>query len=112
VDPSSPIFLRGDAIFIPACFVAYTGESLDEKIPLLRSGEAMSREGTRLLKLLGYEVKSLMTMIGLEQELFLVSREAYLKRTDLQLTGRTVIGRLPPRGQELSDHCKYTVLFC
>lgn len=83
---------------------------IDEKTPLLRAGDALSREGTRLLKLLGFEVKSLQSMIGLEQELFLISREAFLRRPDLQLTGRTVIGRLPPRGQELSDHCKPCLL--
>jgi len=104
VDPTSPIFLRGDTVFIPACFVAFTGQALDEKTPLLRSGDALSREGKRLLSLLGYKVNGLQSMIGLEQELFLVSREAFLRRPDLQLTGRTVTGRMPPRGQELCDH--------
>jgi len=59
----------------------------------------MSREGVRLLKLLGYNVKSLSSNIGLEQEIFLIPRDAYLRRLDLQLGGRTVIGRMPPRGQ-------------
>lgn len=104
IDTSSPIFLRGDCIFIPACFVAFTGHALDEKVPLLRSLEAMSREGTRLLKLLGYETKSLMSMIGLEQELFLIPREEFLKRPDLQLSGRTILGKTPARGQEMCDH--------
>ena len=58
------------------------------------------------MKLLGYEVKGLQSMIGLEQELFLIPREAYLRRPDLQFSGRTIVGRLPARGQELSDHCQ------
>jgi len=104
IDPCSPIFLRGDTIFIPACFVAYTGEALDEKTPLLRSVEAMSKEGKRLLKHLGMETSGLVNNIGLEQEMFLVPREAYYRRPDLQLAGRTVMGAEPPRGQEMSDH--------
>jgi len=104
VDVTSPIFLREDTIFIPACFVAYTGEALDEKTPLLRSGDALTREGSRLLGLLGYNVKSLVTNIGLEQELFFIPRDQYLRRPDLQLTGRTIIGKMPARGQEMSDH--------
>eukprot|EP00600_Ochromonadales_sp_CCMP1393_P006390 CAMPEP_0174968086 /NCGR_PEP_ID=MMETSP0004_2-20121128/7934_1 /TAXON_ID=420556 /ORGANISM="Ochromonas sp., Strain CCMP1393" /LENGTH=678 /DNA_ID=CAMNT_0016217271 /DNA_START=128 /DNA_END=2164 /DNA_ORIENTATION=- len=104
IDPTSPIFLRGDTIFIPACFVSYFGHALDEKTPLLRSGDALTREGTRLLGLLGYKVKSLDTMIGLEQELFLIHRDAYKKRPDLQLSGRTVMGKMAARGQEMSDH--------
>jgi glutamine synthetase len=104
IDPTSPIFLRGDTIFIPSCFVSYNGHCLDEKTPLLRSVEAMSREGTRLLKLLGYNVKGLVCNIGLEQEFFFVPRAAYLRRPDLQLAGRTLLGRHAARGQEGSDH--------
>lgn len=104
IDPCSPIFLRGDTIFIPACFVAYTGEALDEKTPLLRATEAVSKEGQRLLKHLGLECTGLVNNIGLEQEIFLVDREAYYKRPDLQLAGRTVMGNEAPRGQEMSDH--------
>ena len=104
IDPTSPIFLKGDTIFIPSCFVSYNGHCLDEKTPLLRSVDAMSREGVRLLKLLGYNVKSLVCNIGLEQEFFFVPRSAYLRRVDLQLAGRTVLGRHPPRGQETCDH--------
>ena len=104
IDPTSPIFLRGDTIFIPSCFVSYNGHCLDEKTPLLRSNDAMSREGVRLLKLLGYDVKSLQSNIGLEQEFFFVPREAFLKRPDLQLAGRTVLGKVAARGQEMCDH--------
>lgn len=104
VDATSPIFLRGDTIFIPSCLVSYYGHALDEKTPLLRATDALSREGVRLLRLLGYNVNSLRPNIGLEQEFFFVPRDSYNRRPDLQLAGRTVMGKLPPRGQELSDH--------
>lgn len=106
VDPTSPIFLRGDVIFIPSCLTSYFGAALDEKTPLHRASSALSREGVRLLNLLGLKVSGVHANIGLEQEFFLVPREAYNRRMDLQFTGRTVIGRLGARGQELSDHCK------
>jgi len=104
IDTSSPIFLRGDTIFIPSAFVTYYGAALDEKTPLLRANEAMSKEGTTLLKSLGLETDHLVTNIGLEQELFLIPREQYYRRPDLQMTGRTVIGKNAPRGQEMCDH--------
>ena len=104
IDTSSPIFLRGDAIFVPASFISFYGNPLDEKTPLIRSTDAMSNQGCRLLNLLGYNVKSLMCNIGLEQELFLVPRSEYKKRLDLQMSGRTIMGKFPPRGQELCDH--------
>lgn len=107
IDPTSPIFLRGDTVFIPSCLISYTGHALDQKVPLLRSTDALSREGTRLLKHLGYNAKSLTVNIGLEQELFLVPRDAYSRRPDLQMAGRTVTGKMAPRGQEMSDHCKF-----
>jgi hypothetical protein len=110
IDPTSPLFIRNDTMFIPSCLVSYDGKALDEKVPLLRAGDALSREGVRLLKHLGYNVKSVVANIGLEQEFFLVPRESFNKRPDLQLAGRTVTGKKPPRGQELCDHCKY--LFC
>jgi glutamine synthetase len=78
--------------------------ALDEKTPLLRSNAALAREGTRLLKHIGYEAEDIYASIGLEQEMFLVPRDAYYKRPDLQLTGRTLIGADAPRGQEMCDH--------
>lgn len=105
IDTSSPIFLRGDTIFIPSVFVSYYGKALDEKTPLLRANNALNREGSRLLSKLGLDVSSgIRTNIGLEQEIFLIPRDAYYKRPDLQLTGRTVIGKDAPRGQEMCDH--------
>jgi glutamine synthetase len=105
VDTSSPIFCRGDTVFIPSAFVCYNGAALDEKTPLLRSNAALSREGSRLFSQLGIDVSSgLQSNIGLEQELFLVPREEFYRRPDLQLTGRTVMGKNAPRGQEMCDH--------
>jgi len=104
IDPESPIFLRGDAIFVPACFVSFKGYSLDEKLPLKRAVQAMSKQGARLFKLMNFNVEGMVNNIGLEQELFLIPRDAYYKRPDLQMTGRTVMGKLPGRGQEGCDH--------
>jgi glutamine synthetase len=105
IDTSSPIVLRGDTIFIPSVFVSYYGAALDEKTPLLRANNALNREGSRLLSKLGLDVSSgIRTNIGLEQEIFLVPRDAYYKRPDLQMAGRTVIGKDAPRGQEMCDH--------
>eukprot|EP00602_Paraphysomonas_sp_CaronLab_P000037 CAMPEP_0185027510 /NCGR_PEP_ID=MMETSP1103-20130426/12643_1 /TAXON_ID=36769 /ORGANISM="Paraphysomonas bandaiensis, Strain Caron Lab Isolate" /LENGTH=634 /DNA_ID=CAMNT_0027561541 /DNA_START=200 /DNA_END=2104 /DNA_ORIENTATION=+ len=104
IDPTSPIFLRDDTVFIPSFLVSYHGYALDEKTPLLRSVDAISVHGSRLLKKLGYDVKGLTCNIGLEQEFFLVPRDPYNTRMDLQLTGRTVMGADAPRGQEMCDH--------
>jgi len=104
LDSSSPIFMRGDTIFVPTIFVSWTGHAIDEKTPLLRSMDALNKEGKRLLKALGYTATGVVPNIGLEQEFFLVPRDAYARRPDLQLTGRTIIGKMPPRGQEMSDH--------
>ena len=104
IDPSSPVFLRDDCMFIPACFVSYAGKALDEKTPLHRAHQAMSKQGARLFKHLGFEVTGMVNNIGLEQELFFIPREAYERRMDLQFTGRTVLGKMPARGQEGCDH--------
>ena len=106
IDTSSPIFLRGDTIFIPSAFVSYYGAALDEKTPLLRSNAALSKHAKRLLKHLGLDIgdRVVVSNIGLEQEFFLVPRDQYYRRPDLQLAGRTVMGRDAPRGQEMCDH--------
>jgi len=104
LDPTCPIFLRGDTVYVPTVFVSWHGDALDEKTPLLRAMKALDAEGKRLLKHLGYNVSGVVPNIGLEQEFFLIPREAYYKRPDLQLSGRTIMGRSPPRGQELCDH--------
>ena len=104
IDPASPVFLRDDCIFIPACFVSFDGKALDEKTPLHRAHQAMSKEGARLFKHMGMEIKGMVNNIGLEQEVFFIPREAYERRMDLQFTGRTVLGKMPARGQEGCDH--------
>jgi len=105
LDPSSPIFIRGDTVYVPTVFVSFYGDALDEKTPLLRSMQAVSRESVRLLGHLGMSgVNSVVPNIGLEQEFFLVPREAFYSRPDLQLTGRTLMGKQAPRGQEMCDH--------
>jgi len=105
VDTSSPILCRGDTIFIPSAFVSYYGAALDEKTPLLRSNAALDTSGSRLFNLLGGDASSgVQANIGLEQEMFLVPREEYYRRPDLQLTGRTIMGKNAPRGQEMCDH--------
>jgi len=104
LDPGSPVFIRGDTVYCPTVFVSFHGDALDEKTPLLRSMRALSEETTRLCKNLGYNIGGAFPNIGLEQEYFLVPRSAFYKRPDLQLTGRTVIGKNAPRGQEMCDH--------
>jgi glutamine synthetase len=105
VDTSSPIFCRGDTIFIPSALVSYFGAALDEKTPLLRANAALNREASRLFGALGMDVSSgIQSNIGLEQEIFLIPREEYYRRPDLQMTGRTIIGKNAPRGQEMCDH--------
>jgi glutamine synthetase len=105
VDTSSPIFCRGDTIFIPSAFVSYYGAALDEKTPLLRANAALNKHGMRLFSKLGFDAKNgIQTNIGLEQEIFLIPRNQYYRRPDLQLTGRTLIGKDAPRGQEMCDH--------
>jgi len=108
-DTTSPAFLKeqgGDlTLCIPTAFVSYTGEALDKKVPLLRSAEALSRQAMRILKALGNTTaKRIVTTAGPEQEYFLIDKDYYDERPDLQLTGRTVFGCLPAKGQEMDDH--------
>ncbi len=103
-DPTSPAFVKEGTLYIPTIFVSYTGETLDKKAPLLRSMNALDRQAKRILKLFGIECKKVATTVGPEQEYFLISEEEYLKRKDLQLTGRTLFGAPASRGQELEDH--------
>ena len=104
IDPTSPMFIKGDTVHIPTVFVSFFGDALDEKTPLLRSMGTLSKEATRLLANLGYTTAEVAPNIGLEQEYFLIPRKAFYKRPDLQLCGRTIMGKNAPRGQELCDH--------
>ena len=104
-DCTSPAFIQDNVLCIPTVFVAYTGEALDRKSPLLRSIDAIDRSATRMVNLLGdKQVHKVEPVIGLEQEYFLVERDHYLKRLDLRLTGQTLFGRQAPKSQELEDH--------
>ena len=104
-DPSSSAFIRDGSLYIPTCFFSHNGESLDKKTPLLRSMEEVSREALRILRLFGdQETKRVITCVGAEQEYFLLPRTLYSQREDLRLTGRTLFGAQPPKGQELDDH--------
>ncbi|OHT13376.1 Glutamine synthetase, catalytic domain containing protein [Tritrichomonas foetus] len=105
-DPTSPAFVRDGTLFIPSVFLSYTGEALDQKVPLLKSVEAVNKAGLRFLKFFPKlkNVKRVTTCAGAEQEYFIVDRGLYKKRMDLQICGRTLLGLLPSKGQQLEDH--------
>ncbi|MDO9408720.1 glutamine synthetase III [Patulibacter sp.] len=108
-DPTSPAFIlenpNGALLCIPTAFTSWTGEALDTKIPLLRSMDALSRAAIHALQTLGDEDPiRVMTSIGAEQEYFLIDEQYYYERPDLQITGRTLFGTQPPKGQGLDDH--------
>lgn len=104
-DPSSYAFIKDDTLCIPTAFCSYSGEALDQKTPLLRSMEAINKQALRIAKIFGMEdVKRVNTTVGPEQEYFLVDKETYDKRPDLIFCGRTLIGAMPPKGQEMDDH--------
>ena len=107
-DCTSPAFLREEGnnivLCIPTAFCSYTGEALDNKTPLLRSMEALSKQAVRILRLFGdTETTRVTSTVGPEQEYFLIDKTYYEKRLDLILTGRTLFGAKPPKGQELED---------
>ncbi len=104
-DPTSYAFIKNGVLCIPTVFYSYTGEALDKKTPLLRSVEALNKQVLRILKLFGKDdVKRITTTVGPEQEYFLVDKKYYDQRLDLMLTGRTLFGAMPPKGQEMDDH--------
>ena len=107
-DTTSPAFVREDSsgvtLCIPTAFVSYNGEALDKKVPLLRSMDALNAQVLRLLKILGVDAGKVTPTIGPEQEYFLIKRDLYDKRSDLMLTGRTLFGTMPAKGQEMDDH--------
>ena len=104
-DPTSCAFVKDGSLYIPTCFFSYTGEALDKKTPLLRSIDEVSREAVRILRLFGdTETMRVIPNVGAEQEYFLLPKDLYAQREDLRLTGRTLFGAQPPKGQELDDH--------
>ena len=104
-DPTSYAFIKDNVLCIPTAFCSYGGEALDKKTPLLRSMEAINRQGMRIIRLFGNaDVTSIKTTVGPEQEYFLIDRAVFEKRKDLQYTGRTLFGANTPKGQILADH--------
>ena len=104
-DPTSYAFVNDGSLCIPTVFFSYSGESLDRKTPLLRSVKALSTQALRILRLFGdTETKSVTSMVGSEQEYFLIDKEVFNKREDLRICGRTLFGAKPPKTQELDDH--------
>lgn len=104
-DCTSPAFVKDGSLFIPTAFASYTGEALDKKTPLLRSMDALNRQALRVLRLLGNTVTNhVMTTVGPEQEYFLIDKKLFDQRKDLMMTGRTLFGAKPPKGQDLEDH--------
>ena len=113
-DTSSPAFLKEvsgvKTLYIPTAFFSYNGQALDKKVPLLRSTLALEKQTLRLLKALGKtKARRIIVNIGPEQEYFLVDKKFYDQRADLRLTGRTVMGNLAAKGQELNDHYYGTI---
>lgn len=103
-DPTSYCFVKEGSLYIPTVFVSYTGEVLDKKTPLLRSMQALSKTAVRFLKLFGNDrVTRVTSTVGAEQEYFLIDKKMYDQREDLILTGRTLFGAKPPKGQDLDD---------
>ncbi|MCL2619080.1 MAG: glutamine synthetase III [Defluviitaleaceae bacterium] len=104
-DTTSYAFIKDGSLCIPTAFCAYSGETLDKKTPLLRSMQALNTQALRILKLFGKDsVRRVTATVGPEQEYFLVDRGLYEQRPDLVLTGRTLFGARPPKGQEMEDH--------
>jgi len=103
-DPSSPAFILDRTLCVPTVFIAYTGEALDYKTPLMKALSAVDSAATRVCKYYDEEVKKVISTLGWEQEYFLVDSALYKARPDLMLTGRSVFGHASAKDQQLSDH--------
>ncbi|MEE0844907.1 MAG: glutamine synthetase III [Eggerthellaceae bacterium] len=103
-DPTSYAFIKDEVLCIPTAFCSYTGEALDKKTPLLRSMSAVDEQANRVLSLFGEPKRRVVTTVGSEQEFFLIPEDEYARREDLVLTGRTLFGWSPCKGQELEEH--------
>ena len=107
-DPSSPAFIMekasGKTLCIPTIFVSYTGEALDYKAPLIKSTNILSKASTDVCQLFDTNVKNTKISLGIEQEYFLIDEELYHQRPDLVFAGRTLVGNMPAKGQQLEDH--------
>jgi len=103
-DPSSPAFIIGSTLCIPTIFISYTGESLDYKAPLLKTLTALDKAATDVCQYFDKNITKVVATLGWEQEYFLVDEALYNARPDLVMTGRTVFGHSPAKGQQLEDH--------
>lgn len=103
-DPTSPAFIYRTTLCIPTIFVAYTGEALDNKTPLLRALQAVDKSATAVCKYFDKNVKKVSSSLGWEQEYFLIDKALANSRPDITLTGRTLLGHSPAKGQQLDDH--------
>lgn len=103
-DPTSPAFVMGGTLCIPTVYIAYTGESLDYKTPLLKSMNALDKAALEVCQYFDKNVTKVFPTLGWEQEYFLVDEALYNARPDLVLTGRTLFGHAPAKGQQLEDH--------
>ncbi len=107
-DPSSPAFIMekasGKTLCIPTIFVAYTGEALDYKAPLIKSTNFLTKTATEVCQYFDTNIKNAKVSLGIEQEYFLVDEELYHQRPDLVFAGRTLVGNMPAKGQQLEDH--------
>ncbi|MDO4618042.1 MAG: glutamine synthetase III [Clostridia bacterium] len=103
-DPTSFAFIKDSTLCIPTAFCSFSGEVLDKKTPLMRSVSVLSKEALRILKHFGSDATRVESYVGAEQEYFLVDKNLYEQRKDLMLTGRTLFGLKPTKGQEMDDH--------
>ena len=103
-DPTSPVFIQGDTLCIPTIFVSYTGEALDYKTPLKRALKAVCESALPICRLFDPSVSKVYSYLGWEQEYFLVDEALYASRTDLMITGRTLMGHMSSKSQQLADH--------
>ena len=103
-DPTSPAFIMDQTLCIPTVFVSYTGEALDYKAPLLKALEAVDKAAVDVCQYFDRDITRVVATLGPEQEYFLVDRALYMNRPDLIMTGRTVFGHSPAKGQQLEDH--------
>ena len=103
-DPSSPPFVYGTVLCIPTIFIAYTGEALDNKTPLLKALSAIDQAATEVARYFDKNVSKVTCTLGCEQEYFLIDRTLANTRPDLMITGRTLLGHEAAKGQQLDDH--------
>ncbi|WP_068596262.1 glutamine synthetase III [Vaginella massiliensis] len=103
-DPTSTAFIIGTTLFIPSVFISYTGETLDYKVPLLRALQAVDEAATEVARYFDKNVNKVSSTLGWEQEYFLIDLNLYNSRPDLLMTGRTLFGHSPAKGQQLDDH--------